>query len=48
MCYVVLSYQIFPSETLEHFVQAHSLMRILFKRLTAVMCIYRPMVRETT
>ena len=51
MCHVLLSYQIFPSETLEHFVQAHSLMRTLFKRLAAVMCIHdthRPMVRKTT
>ena len=31
MCYVLLSYQIFPCENIEHFVQAHSLMRILFK-----------------
>ena len=37
------------SETIGRFVQAHSLMRILFRRLTAVMCIHdthRPMVRK--
>jgi hypothetical protein len=52
MYYVVLSCQVFPSETVERYVQAHGLMRISSsnRRLSAFMFIndtHRPMVRKT-
>jgi hypothetical protein len=38
MYYVVLSCQVFPSETIERYVQAHGLMRILFKQQASERC----------
>jgi hypothetical protein len=45
MYYVVLSCQVFPSETIERYVQAHGLMRILFNMF--INDTHRPMVRKT-